>query len=174
MQPVAQPFCPRHKAIMGAHVAAPWLIRWLAAILLTLPGPTTAWAALIGHIAWPGVTVFLVTRYRNFLRGYLLILADRLQTDDVKLGPFEMRARDPVISLDPRQPDASTEEYDSEDVNRIERMFEFIANDSGLERLQDWMANAVGTETIFDDFLTAPEYATQRKQAFEQVEGLAT
>ncbi len=117
--------------------------------------------------------MFLVTRYRRFLRLYLMILADRLQTDHVKVGPFEIRGHDAVISLDPKRAWVSTRDYDSEDINRIERMFEFIADDRGFKLLHVWVAREIGTDVDFDDFLTAPQYATQRLRAFDEVEGLA-
>ena len=141
-------------------------------MLWTIPGPTEAWASIIGHVAWPSVTLFLILRYKTFLRRYLTTIADRLETDHVKFGWFEVRAQDQVIVLDPAKADKSSTSYDSDDVNRIERMFEFIADNGGFEALRQWAATAVGTGVDFDDFLTGPEYATQRAKAFAEVKGL--
>lgn len=158
---------------MSDPVQAPWVIRWLAEILFTLPAPTNSWAAIIGSLAWPAVVLFLVIRFRRFISRFLWVIADRLERDHVKFGWFEIRANDQVTVLDPDESSESTLEFDPLDIERIERIFEFIADAANYDRLVQWLNKTYGNTLDIEDFLTLPEYASERERAFEEVEGLA-
>ncbi|GGN51340.1 hypothetical protein GCM10011349_23830 [Novosphingobium indicum] len=95
-----------------------------------------------------------------------------MQRDHVKLGPFELRPNDDVLVLDPDAAGESTLEYDSDDVQRIERMFEFIDDTEGLCGLTEWLNQSGYQELDIIDFLTLPEYALAREKAWNEVEGL--
>lgn len=130
-----------------------------------IPGPTDEWADLVGNVAWPGVVVFLVTRYRTFLRKFLDTIATRIRTDHVRIGMFEMTPNSEVIALDPETVGDSTDHYEPADIERIERLFEFIAQPDGFRKMTTWMNEQVSETLEIADFLTAPEYATQRETA---------
>lgn len=138
-------------------------------ILRAIPAPTETWASIISSLAWPVLLIFLVTRYRTYLRSFLDTIAARLQTDHVKLGPFEFTPKSDVIALDPANVDESTEHYDPQDIERIERLFEFIADASGFGRLRAWVDEHLREDLEIGDFLTSPEYATQREEAYRAV-----
>ena len=102
----------------------------------------------------------------------MYILADRLKDDHVKTPWFEIKRNDQVIKLDPEDPSGSTFDYDSFDINRIERLFEFVSSDKGFDRILDWTLQNLGEEVDIEDFLTLPQYASARERAFADVEGL--
>lgn len=153
-------------------VHAPWIIRWIAAVLYSLPGPTEAWASIIDTLIWPLVVLFLIFRFRIFLRHYLWVMADRLERDHVKLGWFEIRAQDQVTVLDPSVSGESTLSFQPDDIDHVERIFEFIADSANFSKLSEWVENTYGKDVDLEDFLTNPSYANHRAQAFRQVEGL--
>lgn len=139
---------------------------WTGKVLWAIPAPTDTWAAIIGSLAWPGVLLFLVIRYRRYLRSFLDTIATRLQTDHVKLGPFEFTPKSEVIALDPEDVDESTEHYDPADIERIERLFEFISDASGFGKLRAWVNENVEDALNIGNFLTDPDYATHREEAY--------
>lgn len=122
---------------------------------------------------WPGhfSSCFWYTA-RSFLGSFLWTLADRIKTDHVKLGWFEIRPNDEVLVLDPQNVGESTNEFDPADIQRIERMFEFIETEANFARLNEWGGTEIGIDVDIEDFLTLPVYASERAQAFERVEGL--
>ncbi|PDH65698.1 MAG: hypothetical protein CNE89_11040 [Sphingomonadaceae bacterium MED-G03] len=146
--------------------------KYVAKILWTLPAPTETWADIVGHIAWPIVVVFLVLRFRIFIRSILSTLLDRLKTDDVKVGVFEITKGSTVINLDPQSTEESTFSLEPEDVQRIESIFEFMATDEGAYQVIDWVNNRFGEEFDIEDFLTLPDYANDREEAFNEIGGL--
>ncbi len=161
------------KSHMGDDPQAPWLARWIGAFLREIPAPNDSWAEIIGHIAWPTLALFLIFRFRRFLSTLLLAIADRIRTDHVKIGWFEIRPNDQVIVLDAEEAAESTLELDPSDIQRIERMFEFLDDGDNFWRLVKWIETDVSQTVDIEDFLTLPIYASDRARAFEQVEGLA-
>jgi len=139
---------------------------WTGKVLWAIPAPTDTWASIIDSLAWPSVLLFLVIRYRRYLRSFLDTIAARLQTDHVKLGPFEFTPKSDVIALDPDDVDESTEHYDPADIERIEALFEFISDASGFGKLRTWVNENVEDALNIGNFLTDPEYATQREEAY--------
>lgn len=158
---------------MGDDPQAPWLARWIGAFLREIPAPNDSWAEIVGHLAWPLLALFLVYRFRGFLSKFLLTIADRIRTDHVKFGWFEIRPNDQVLVLDAEDASESTSEFDPSDIQRIERMFEFMADEDNFWRLMKWVETNVNSNLDIDDFLTLPIYDKDRERAFEQVEGLA-
>lgn len=158
---------------MPQQIEAPWTVRWIAAVLRALPAPTEAWASIIGSLAWPLVLLVLIYRFRRFIRHYLWIIADRLEKDHVKFGWLELKPNDQVTLLDPSRSGESTLEFDPADVERIERIFEFIDDAGNFAKLKVWIRNTYGRAVDIEEFLTNPSYATHRLEAFRQLEGLA-
>lgn len=148
---------------------APWIIRWIAAVLYGIPGPTEAWAKIIDDLAWPAVTLILVFRFRRYLKIFLNTLADRLPHDHIKFGPFEMTQRSQVLTLDPGGVEDDTLPHTSDDIDRIEALFEFSADKDGIVKLREWVNDHVGKEVSIIDFLTASGHAMQRKEAFDEL-----
>jgi len=142
---------------------------WIGKVLRAIPAPAETWASIIDSLVWPAVLLFLVIRYRVYLRSFLDTISARLQTDHVKLGPFEFTPKSDVIALDPADVDESTEHYDPQDIERIERLFEFISDASGFGKLSAWVNEHVDDAMEIGDFLTAPEYAIQREEAYRAV-----
>ena len=163
----------RHKSLVGDDPQAPWLARWMGALLREIPAPNDSWAEIVGHLVWPLLALFLVFRFRRFLSIFLLTMANRMCTDHVKFGWFEIRPNDQVIVLDPKDAAESTLQFDPLDIQRMERLFEFIDDDENFERLVKWVETNLGPNVDLEDFLTLPKYANDRARAFEQVEGLA-
>lgn len=152
---------------------APWIVRWIAALLRALPGPTDAWADIIGHLAWPLVILFLVLRFRWFLRNFLFTILDRAKRDHMKLGPFEFSPHeDELLVLDEREFEESTSSFDAADIQRIERLFEFIDEPEGLAQLAEWTEQNLAQHISIENFLTNPTYASERAKAFDEIEGL--
>lgn len=143
---------------------APASVQWISDVLRTLPGPTDAWAEIVGHLAWPTVVVFLVFRFRRYLRIVLNTIADRLVTDHVKLGPFELTPNSEVIVLDGTEPDADSP-YSGDDLDNIERLFEFIGAKDGLDKLDGWIAANLNDRPSVVEMLTTPSYSEARVQA---------
>lgn len=157
---------------MAPEIEIPVAVYWFADVLRTIPAPNDAWAEIIGSIVWPALILFLVLRFRTFIRRFLTILADRLPHDHVKIGMFELRPNDQVVVLDHAKASESTEPYESEDVYRIERIFEFAADANGYARLVEWLRSANLTDIDVVDFVSLPEYALERLRAWNEIEGL--
>lgn len=147
----------------------PAFIVWISTVLRTLPGPTDAWADIIGHLAWPSVALILVFRFRRFLRAFLDTIADRLTRDHFKLGPFELTPNSEVVVLDPDEADESTFAYDGSDIERIEALFEFISDQAGYVTLAEWLDKNSDVELEVGDFITTPRYANMRERAFNDL-----
>lgn len=155
---------------MSTPVEAPFVIRWFAAILREIPGPTEQWATIIGSLAWPLVLVLLTIRFRHFIGRFLNTVLDRLGTDRVKFGPFELTPNSQVYSLDPAQADP-TAGVEPDDVENMETLFEFISDSAGEARLLAWMHQVLGTGVNLVDFLTEATYAAERANAVADLEG---
>jgi hypothetical protein len=144
---------------------APYVIRWIASILLALPAPNASWASIIGDIAWPLTVTVLVFRFRKYLRNFLETLLDRLATDNVKTPWFEFSAKADVNNLDPAS--GSTDfNASGSDVANVEKLFEFIGANDGWDRLASWLFDNDLKDLPMEDFLTGPEYASQRNTAY--------
>lgn len=111
-------------------------------------------------------------RFRHFIRNYLGILAARLETDDFKFGPFELRSNDQVVRLKADADHDSTQDFGLEDIGRIERLFEFISEQEGWDRLVQWISEAGLERVTLVDLVNLPEYAELRARAFIEIEGL--
>lgn len=157
---------------MAEKIQAPWVVQWLGEVLRTIPGPDEAWASIIGSLVWPALVLFIILRFRVFLRSFLTILLDRLPHDHLKIGMFELRPNDQVLVLDREDAGGSTEPFEPADVNRIERIFEFIADDEGLDRLVEWLVATNFEHIDIVDFVTLPQYAAERERAWNEIEGL--
>ena len=144
---------------------------YVGRVMRAIPAPTASWASIIGSIAWPGTILFLVIRFRLFLKRFLDTLASRLQTDHFKFGPFEITPNSQVISLDPEHFEESTEDYTPDDIQRMESLFEFISNASGFRRLAAWVNQNVEESLEISDFLTDQKYATERERAYQALVG---
>lgn len=72
-----------------------------------------------------------------------------------------------VIVLDREHSDDSTVDLSPEDTERIEKIFEFIADTSNMLKLVDWMNKNLDDELEIWDFVTLPEYATEREMAYK-------
>ncbi|API58073.1 hypothetical protein BSL82_01155 [Tardibacter chloracetimidivorans] len=156
-----------------AEPGAPLVARWIGSFLRAIPGPSEAWADIVGHLAWPVVAVFLVYRFRRYLRVFLGTIANRLQTDHIKIGTFEFTPNSPVWVLDPDEVDESTFAFDGDDVRRIEAIFEFVGQNDGYHKVMKWLNQATTGSLKLEDFVTRPEYATLRARAFREIEGLS-
>ncbi|MBY0519935.1 MAG: hypothetical protein K2P79_05865, partial [Sphingomonas sp.] len=141
----------------------------IAAVLRTIPAPTETWASIIGHLAWPAVTLFLIVRFRAYLRLILDTLVSRLPHDNLKFGPFEMTANSEIYVLDPDEADESTYRYETEDIQRIERLFEFISKTENYDKLRSWLNQNVDRKLDVGDFLTLPTYANERQRAVTEL-----
>lgn len=149
---------------------APYVVRWVACILWAIPAPTAAWASIIGSLAWPITIAVLIFRFRRYIRIFLNTVADRLVTDHVKIGPFELTPNSQVIRLDGDDtPDDS--EYAPDDLHRMEQLFEFIADPSGDDRLRSWVGQRFNSELELVEFLMDPAYADDRAQAVRDLIG---
>lgn len=91
----------------------------------------------------------------------------------MKIGWFELRPNDQILALDPNASDQSTVHLEPADVQRVERIFEFIGSDAGYWRLIQWVNEKVDAELDIEDFIMMPEYANERERAFAEIEGLA-
>lgn len=157
---------------MAGKIEAPWLVQWVAEVLRTIPSANEAWASIIGSLAWPTFALFVLLRFRFFIRHYLEVLADRLETDHVKLGIFELRPNDQILVLEKNSATASTEQLEAADVDRIERIFEFIADTAGLAYIEEWLKRSNLAHIEIVDFLTLSKYAQEREKAWNAIEGL--
>ncbi|MBT2246181.1 hypothetical protein [Sphingobium sp. BHU LFT2] len=151
---------------------APYIVKWIAEILWTIPAPTQTWADILGHMAWPAVTVFLVFRFRISIRRMLNILIERFKTDHVKTPLFELTPNSQVMVLDPDEVDESTDHYESADIQRIEAIFAFIGTEDGWEKISRWINQNFGQTLDIEDFVTSPDHAKDRERAFIEIEGL--
>lgn len=160
--------------LLPAVAGADWVVAILHAIshwLLALPAPTDSWAQIVRAVAWPLVLFYFLSRYRGHVRRVLDTMAERLKKDKVKLGPFELTSDSQVITLDPEDVNESTETFTAQDVERIERFFEFITEQANFGRLADWVSQNVDPNLDIGSFLTEPPYANQREQAFQALIG---
>lgn len=150
----------------------PASIVWISKVLRTLPSPTGNWVALIDALVWPVVVVFLVLRFRRFLRLFLDTLLERFQTDHIKTPLFELTPGSPVVFLDPVKVDESTEDFSPDDIQRIERIFESLDEPEGFSRIDAWLNEKYRGALSVEDFATDPKYANAREAAFTEIEGL--
>ena len=162
-------------ALAGAATGHDWLggfLHILSRWLLDLPEPTDTWAGIVKAWAWPLALFYFLSRYRGHVRTVLDTVADRVRTDKtVKLGPFELSAGADVISLKPEEASESTEPLTIEDMLRIDRILEFIAEPANRDILAAWMRQNVGPSVTIDSFLTESTYVTQREQSVQALIG---
>jgi hypothetical protein len=127
-----------------------------------IPGPTEAWADIVGHLAWPVTTIFLIVRFREALGVAAEVLASRLATDDVKGFGISLTKPASVVTLAPGTPDPS----DPSDANVTEVLFETINRDPDFYgRLEEWVASTLGDEASLATFLAGSDYVKERGAA---------
>lgn len=148
----------------------PEIVTWIADVLWALPAPTESWANIIGSLAWPCTTLFVVVRFRRYIRNFLNTLSERLVTDHVKLGPFELTPNSEVIRLDGKDDDLDSG-YSVDDQANIELLFEFISEPANDAKLQLWLNEKLGRELSLVDFLTEEPYAEARDRAVSDLMG---
>ena len=132
-----------------------------------VPGPTEAWADIVGHVAWPLTVLFLVFSFRRELSRAAGTLSRRVASGDVKLGPLALTgAQDSLKPLAPRGADPTPRSDDAV----IEALFEVMADGDGLGRLTVWVGQNTKAPDL-DVFLNDPIYATARERALAALRG---
>lgn len=148
----------------------PSVIKWVADVLWALPAPTESWANIIGSLAWPGTTLFVVIRFRRYIRNFLNTLSERLVTDHVKIGLFELTPNSEVIRLDQKADDEESGHTIADQAN-MELLFEFISEPANDATLQVWLNENFGPALSLVDFLTEEPYAGARARAVSDLMG---
>lgn len=126
-----------------------------------IPGPTEAWADIVGHLAWPVTLIFLVIRFRKALQQGVEKIAKRLETDDVQAYGLSLKRPASVVPLVPGEP----ESVDQSDAAVIEILFELIDDERNYDRLTAWVAQAFTNQVDVDAFLTDEAYVRERREA---------
>jgi hypothetical protein len=139
----------------------------IRSFLMSIPGPTDNWAAIVGHLAWPVFGLISIWLFRDILNKVGEILADRLRHSNIRVGQLEITSNAEVVNLDKSAVELGQEPYAPDDIDKIERLFEFIAEEGGFVALSKWVADNMGPAMDIDNFLTLPDYASDRAAACE-------
>ena len=133
-----------------------------------IPGPTEAWADIVGHVAWPLTVLALVFAFRRELRRAAGTLSRRFASGDVKLGPFSLSgAQDSVRPLAPKDEAASL----ASDSAVTEALFEAMGDGDGLAELTGWVRTHVTGAPDLEVFLNDATYASLRRRALAALGG---
>ena len=133
-----------------------------------IPGPTDAWAEIVGHLAWPVTLLILVFAFRTEVGRAAGSLAKRFGSGDIKLGAFSLSG--PEDSVKPLVA-GSVPASEVGDDAVTERLFETMAVGNGLERLTEWVRAFAPEAASLEVFLNDPNYATLRLRALRALEG---
>jgi hypothetical protein len=134
-------------------------------ILESIPGPTDNWTAIVGHLAWPLLVLFVILRFSRELSQLIEVLADRVRNDTIRWGSAEITKNTNVVTLDPAAAGNSTDEYEPDDIDTVEKLFELMATEDGYIMLSKWVGDHMGSALAIDNFLTLPKYASERAAA---------
>lgn len=140
---------------------APDWVRWIAAILREIPGPTESWAAIIGDLAWPVAIAWGVVRFRHSLRRLIEILIIRFRHDDLGIANvLSITRNSTLVPLESRGDDAGT------DAAVTERLLEYLGEADNVTHIQTWL-NQQGRQALdIVEFVTRSEYADLRLNAY--------
>lgn len=150
----------------------PVYLRILAGWLTIWPGPTDHFASLVGDISWPISVLLIVWLLRRPITRAAYILAERMKSDNLKLGGFFEVTKAEFNTLD-RQLVAEhvAPPLVIEDVNIIEALLEYAGlSEENADRLLSWIAARHGRLDP-EEFLTAPAFANDRRAAYIELIG---
>ena len=132
-----------------------------------IPGPTDAWAEIVGHVAWPVTVIGFAFILRRELKRAGSHLAERLRTDDFSGLGFSVRQPTQVSELAQRdQPPTA-----SDDPAVKEQLLEFAESEPGYRKMIIWAARNLGADVTMDAFLNEFAYIMDRKRALEELTG---
>lgn len=139
---------------------APAWIKWIGAVLREVPGPTEAWADIIGHLAWPLTIAWIVVRFRHSLRRLLEILIIRFKSDDLGIANvLSVTRNSTLVPLD-------SGENGGSDAFVTERLLEFMGEAENFESVQRWLVEEGRQNLDIVEFITQSEFADLRQRAF--------
>jgi hypothetical protein len=160
-------------AIFGGDLDVLHVMQWLGAWLSAIPGPTEHWATILSSWSWPIAALLIVYMLRRPLRRAAHALADRIGTDDLDLWGLGVRKGDRAIPLDRAAAQAESSSFTPDDVDVIERLYEFAgdsAQNAGL--LMDWISHHVDPKLDPVDFMSEPVFAGERRSAYVELVGV--
>jgi len=142
-----------------------WLTIW--------PAPAKHFADLVGHVAWPLSVLLIVWLLRRPITRAAYILAERMKSDNLKLGGFFEVTKADFNTLD-RQlvADHVAPPLVIEDVNTIEALLEYAGlSEENAVRFLNWIAARHGASLDPEEFLTSPAFANDRHAAYIELVG---
>ena len=139
-------------------------VHWFSDILRDIPAPTSEWAAIIGHLAWPLTIAWLVVRFRHSLRRMIEILLIRFKRDDIDIASIlRVTANSTFVPLQTGNIDATS------DASVTESLLEYISDNANLPSLNAWLNQQGRSALDVREFITQPEYADLRQRAHKQL-----
>ena len=131
-----------------------------------IPGPTEAWAEIVGHVAWPVTVLVILSRFRPEVRAAATLIVARMRTDDIAAMGFSMRKR---TSVTPLAAGPAKDAGDS-DAAMTERLLELGKTQEGSISLSAWVARNAPEASTVDAFLAEEAYMEKRREAVRALE----
>jgi hypothetical protein len=165
-------------ALMGALAGADWMMwllhtlsRWLTA----WPPPEGHFASMIGDLGWPLAVLLIVWLFRRPLRRAAYLLSERMKGDNLKIAGFLEISRTDFNTMDRRAAveHAQAAPAVAQSVDIAESLLEYAGvSEENAVRLRTWFQKNYGAGFDPEAFLTEPEFAEARQQAYiEFIEG---
>lgn len=147
------------------HILATWLRAW--------PTPDEHFAGMIGDLGWPLAVLFIVWLLRRPIRRAAYLLAERMKSDDLKIGGFiEINS----VSFNPLDAQSASQHVEvapvAADVDATESLLEYAGlSEENADRLLRWIAERHGGDFDPEVFLTEPRFANERHDAYIELVG---
>ena len=149
------------------HILAGWLLIW--------PAPTEHFAGMIGDLGWPLALLLICWLLRRPIRRAAYLLSERMKGDNVRFGGFLEITRTDFNTMDRRiaVEHAEAAPAAGQAVDIAESLLEYAGvSDANAMSLLNWIEANFGTMIDPEVFLTEPEFADTRQQAYiELIEG---
>lgn len=162
-------------ALVSAALGADWVLGSLKIIskwALAWPPPNEHFASMIGALGWPIAILWIVWLLRRPLRRAALLLAERMKGDNLKFGGFLEITRTDFNTMDRRVAVEHVEAAPAvgQSVDIAESLLEYAGvSDDNAMRLLTWVDENYGSGIDPEAFLTEPEFADARQQAYMEL-----
>ena len=137
--------------------------------LRAVPGPTEAWADIIGHLAWPVTALILIVCFREGIGRAVDLLASRFGSDDVETPLFKLSRKADNRPLAKGSPEGVAI-AEMTDAMVAERLWEIADDSTGYDRIASWLTCDAGDDHDLDDFLTLDRHVMLRRKALIALE----
>jgi hypothetical protein len=151
----------------------PWIISAFSGWIASLPRPTEHFAAIIGSLAWPTVTLAIAWIFRGPLDHAASLLARRFENDDIDLAGYVKLTRGTQLAtLDKASASVDSNSVEAIDAEVVEALLEFAGEShANADKVMDWIFAKFGLTFDPEVFLNAKGLAEMRAEALRELKG---